>query len=83
MEKSLYFEVGKCSLDQIAKKLEILPVEYQIEQIEDFTIVVFPDLPVRVYVELRKIFEKDCLPYSKVKPSLRRSISCFHINSTC
>ncbi|MCM3470185.1 hypothetical protein [Brevibacillus borstelensis] len=63
MEKSLYFEIEKFSLDQIVERLEALPVEFQIEQYNDSIIVVFPDLPVRVYGAVRGIFGRDCLPY--------------------
>ncbi|MED1850065.1 hypothetical protein ABE430_25140 [Brevibacillus agri] len=67
MEKSLYFEVEYFSLNRIIEKLDFLQVEYQIEQSQEITLFVFPDLPVRIYGAVREIFGRDCLPYPILK----------------
>ncbi|QRG65976.1 hypothetical protein [Brevibacillus choshinensis] len=72
MGKSMYFIVQDNSIEKIIEKLQGMPVEFQIEMRGENTIFVFTDVPVRVYGELRKIFDCDCLLYKRVRRINRR-----------
>lgn len=63
MEKSMFFYVQDNNKEEILEKLQGMPVEFQVELKGENTICVFPDVHVRIYSELRKIFGSDCLPY--------------------
>lgn len=72
MKKSMYFYVRDNSMEGIIENLECIPVEFQKEMRGESIIFVFPDLPVRIYAEIRKIFGSDCLQYRRFRSIERR-----------
>lgn len=68
----MYFYVREDSVEGIIEKLECMPVEFQKELRGESIIFVFPDLPVRIYAEIRMIFGSDCLPYRRFRRIDRR-----------
>lgn len=72
MKKSMYFEGKGDRFEEIVVKLHGIPVDYLVELRGENTIFVFPHVPVRVYGELRGIFDCDCLPYKRARRINRR-----------
>ncbi|WP_134684631.1 hypothetical protein [Brevibacillus migulae] len=72
MEKSFYYTVDPEEVDEYKKILDLMNIPYEIEkpivllQIgSDQRIIAFPDVPVRLYSMIRKLFKRDGLPYPK------------------
>lgn len=70
MEKSFYYSVDAAEVDEYRKILDLMNVPYEIEipvallrEGSDQCTIVFPEMSVRLYSMVRKLFNRDGLPY--------------------
>lgn len=63
MNKSFYYLIPWSRQKDIKRKLMRLRVPFTFETAAGECAVVFPDLPVRQYAEVRKLFNGDGAPY--------------------
>ncbi|WP_217365295.1 hypothetical protein [Brevibacillus sp. HD1.4A] len=63
MNKSFYYLIIWSEQKELKRELVKLKVPFTFESANGQCAVVFPDLPVRKYAEVRKLFKGDGLPY--------------------
>lgn len=71
MEKSFFYSVGKTEVEEYQKMLDLMNIPHEVEPPisvlrdgADQYKIVFPDMPVRLYGMVRKLFKGDGKPYS-------------------
>lgn len=64
MNKSFYYLIPWSRQKVLKRKLVQLKVPFTFEAADGECAVVFPDLPVRQYADVRKLFNGDGEPYS-------------------
>ncbi|RNB92489.1 hypothetical protein EDM56_01995 [Brevibacillus fluminis] len=72
MDKSFYYSVDRSLVGQYRSMLELMKIPYVVETpvalLKDGAnqvVIVFPNMPVKLYGMVRKLFKKDGLPYHK------------------
>ena len=63
MDKSFYYLLDRQVMFDVFAALNGLQIPFEVEQINDATAVVFPNLPVRQYTVIRELFGGDGLRY--------------------